>query len=355
MSLNLPLLNTIPFQEKLLLTKHLSIMIQAGITIADALAILVEQTSNTTFKKILEAVLFDVRSGRPLAYALGKHRKVFDQFYISIIEVGEESGTLQESLNFLAKQLSKEYQLRQKVRGALIYPGLVFSVTGIMGTFIAFFILPKLVDFFDSFEVELPMSTKILLFIATSMKEHGVIIGVGLILLITIFLTLLRIPAGKYLWHRYILITPIFGKLLKYSQLSRFSRNLGVLLSSGIPIVRGIHITALTMSNLTYSQHLLEIEEEIAKGKNLYLTMMNKRYHEFPPIVIKMINIGEETGKLDETLMYLADFYEEEIDEISKNLTTILEPILLLIIGTSVGFVAVAIISPIYELTGSIK
>lgn len=349
------LISGISYQEKLLFTKHLDTMIKAGIPIDEALVTLVDQAKSKAFKKVIEKVLKDVENGQSLSKSLGKHPNAFNEFYISLIEVGEESGTLESNLDFLAKQMTKDYSLRKKIKGALFYPALVITATIVLGTFISFFILPKLVDFFDSFDVELPPTTKVLMYIAYVMKNYGLIIMSSLAGLIVLMIVLVRLRPVKYLWHKMMIKLPLFGKLIAYGQISRFSRNLGTLIQSGVPVTRSMEITANTLSNLKFKNDLFEVTKSLTKGKNIGKTLENKKFSEYPPIVSKMISIGEKTGKLDETLLYLGDFYEDEIDDMSKNLTTIIEPVLLIVIAAAVGFVALAIISPIYELTGSIR
>lgn len=353
---------TVSFLDKLLFTKHLAVMIRSGITVAESLETLVAQTKSSHFRHILSLVLADVENGKSLATALQKHPAVFDQFYTSLVEVGEESGTLENNLDFLGRQLNKDYALRKKIQGALLYPTIIFFATTVMGGFISLFILPKLVDFFSAFQIKLPLSTQILLFFANLMKNHGVIIILGLFGLTSLFSFIIQIPSIKRRWHRFILLFPLFGNLLISGQLAHFSRNLGTLLKSGVSILTSLQTTKHTLDNLAYREALDHVQEEIKKGKSLATGL--ETFHAslgghtiilFPPLVIKMIAVGEKTGKLEETLLYLSDFYDDEIDNFSKNLTTVLEPILLLGIGLIVGFVAIAIISPIYELTGSIR
>lgn len=343
------------FLERLLFTKHLAIMIKSGIPITEALSSLIDSARPTKLKKVLVNVLSDIENGKSLAVALARHPRVFNQFYISLVEVGEESGTMEENLEFLSQQLAKDYNLRKKIQGALLYPAIVLIAATLMGGFISLFILPQLVDFFTSFDIDLPPTTKVLLLVANTMKNYGLFIfaGLGLALLAAYFI--IRLPAVKALWHRLVLKLPIFGKLLVYEQVARFARNFGILLKSGISVSRSIEVTANTLSNLKFRNDLMEIGKALSGGKNISEALNQKKYRQFPIIVSKMIGVGEKTGKLDETLVYLGDFYEEEIDNISQNLSTILEPILLITIGLVVGFVALAIITPIYELTGSIR
>lgn len=354
-SAQIQIFSGVSFLEKLLFTKHLSIMVKSGIPIAEGLSTLADQTKSTMFKKVLSTILADVQNGQNFATALGKHQKVFDQFYISLIAIGEESGKLEENLDFLSKQLAKDFSTRKKVQGAMLYPTLVLTTTLIMGGFISLFILPQLVDFFAAFSIDLPFTTKILLFFANAMKNYGIFLVIGFLVSSFAAYSLIQLPSVKPTWHQLILKIPLFGDILKYGQLARFSRNLGTLLQSGVPVAKSLETTANTLSNLKFKHDLLEIAQELAKGKNIGTVMDQKKFNEFPPIVSKMISVGEKTGKLEDTLLYLGEFYEDEIDNISKNLTTILEPILLITIGLVVGFVAIAIISPIYELTGSIR
>ncbi|MDH5533908.1 MAG: type II secretion system F family protein [Candidatus Pacebacteria bacterium] len=345
----------VSFQEKLFFTKHLSTMIKAGIPIGEAMESLTEQGKNGVMKKVLGEVYDKVKNGETLAKALGEYPHIFDDFYVSLIKVGEESGTLEESLVFLSKQLGKDYALKQKIQGAMMYPGLVFFATTVMGGYISLFVLPQLVGFFDAFDFELPLATRILLLIANTMKSYGVMIMGSLIALFFLTSLFVQLRPIKIHWDKFLLKIPLFGTMIKYGQLARFTRNFGVLIQAGLPINRSLEVTANTLSNLQFNIHVMELSANLKKGKNISDILEDKKYPEFPTLISKMVGVGEKTGKLDETLIYLGDFYEDEIDNISKSLTTVLEPIMLLGIGLVVAFVAFAIISPIYELTGSIR
>ncbi|HEX9008080.1 MAG TPA: type II secretion system F family protein [Patescibacteria group bacterium] len=340
--------------DKLFLTKHLATMIKAGVPLSEALNTVSEQATPdlaTLLKKIEE----DVENGMNLATSMKKYPKVFDTFYVSLIAAGEASGTLEENLRFLAIQLNKDYILSKKISGALFYPGLVISATVIMGTIISWFVLPQLADLFTSFDVALPLSTRILLGFAALMKNYGGLIIFGMIGLVFLLVFILRIKPIRYLFDSWIIKWPFVGKIVVDGEMARFSRNLGTLLSSGIPVVNAMEITRDTLSNLRFKKDLKEIIEKVSEGKNISLAMDTKKHSEFSRMSTKMVEVGEKTGKLDEILIYLSDYYEEEIEDVSKNLSNILEPILLLIIGVVVAFVALAIITPIYSLIGGIK
>ena len=345
----------ISYQDKLFFTKHLSIMTASGIPLAESLDTLEEQAKSGKFKKIIKSLAREVENGQSLEKALAKHKKVFGEFYISLIKVGESSGTLDKTLEFLAGQMSKDFALRKKVQAALFYPAIIFSAALIMGSFIAFFILPKLVEFFEAFDIELPLATRILLGVAYAFQNYGIVIAAASVLTIFLFVTFTRNRATKPIWHALLLSAPLIGNFTRYVQLARVTRNLGTLITSGIPLAEAVKTTAETMTNISYKKDMMRIKKELEDGKSISEALSAKRYKNFPPVAVKMIGVGERTGKLDETLLYLSDFFEEEIDNISKNLSTVIEPILLIAIGLGVGVVALAIISPIYELTGSIR
>lgn len=342
-------------QDRLVFTKHLGLMLKSGISIAEAIAVLKDQTDSPQFKKILKSVAYDISNGQSLSNALQKYPKAFDHFYTNLIKISEESGTLDENLDFLAQQLEKDLALQKKIQSALLYPGLVFFTATIMGGFISLFVLPKLVDFFENFDVALPVSTQILLFVATTMKNHGISIIGGITILFFLFTLVIQLPKIKPIWHKIVLRLPFFGKLIMYSQLAVLLRSFGVLIKSGIPISHSLEISARTLSNVQFQNDLLEVASFLEKGKSMSYVLEKKNYFEYPPLVVKMLGVGEKTGKLDETLLYLGDYFEGEIDNVTKNLTTVLEPILLLGVGLIVGFIALAIISPIYELSGSLR
>lgn len=341
--------------EIVFFTKHLATMLKAGIPINEALETLQKQTRHAYFQKVLSEIIDDLTNGSALADALKKHPSVFDQFYVSMVEVGEEAGSLEENLLFLADQLTKDLALKKKIQGAMLYPGLVFFATIAMSGFISFFVLPSLVDFFNNLNVALPLPTRILLGFATIMKNYGALIAIGVVGLVALTKIFVSLPGIKPIWHRMQLRLPLIGRLIAYGQLARFGRNLGILLRSGVPISRSLGVTTQTLSNVTYQNELQRVLNKLESGKNIGDALEKVHADIFPPLVSKMITVGEKTGNLDETLMYLATFYEEEIDAQAKNFSTVLEPILLLGIGLMVGFVALAIISPIYELTGSIR
>ena len=340
----------VPLSEKMLFAKHLSIMIRSGMSILDSLWLLKKQAKTRSFKKILDQLIVDVDNGQFLSVSFEKYRSIFGEFFISIIRVGEASGTLADNLNYLHEQLRKNYELRRKVKAAMIYPVIILVATLGIGSILIFYVFPKIMPIFKSLKVELPISTKILIALVNFLNNYGLWVIVGLIIFIIIFFILLRIKAVRFLQHRLILTLPIFGRVSTNVNMTAFARTLASLLKSGIKIVDAILITSNTMPNMVYQRELKIIAERIKSGETISQYLMEQKKF-FPPIFAQMVEVGENTGRLDENFIYLADFYEAEVDEVFKNLSGILEPIMLLIMGSMVGFIAISIISPIYEIT----
>lgn len=352
---NIILFNRVTDLDRLLFTKYLAEMLKSGIPLDEAINTACDQTKNQYFKKMLSKIEESVKNGQTLEKALSKFPEAFGPLYTSLVKVGEESGNLEGNLGYLAIQIKKSYEFSKKVQGAMLYPGLILLSTLIAGGGLALFVLPQLVDLFKSLNTQLPLSTKILLFVAQSMKDYGFII-IGTIIGVLVGLSMfVKTPFIKPKWHRLLLSLPGIGVLLQNIQLTNLCRNLGLMLKSGITLVPALKTEYEATENLVYKSYLKRLINAAETGKELSEEMRMHRFSLLPSIMTKMVGIGEKTGKLDETLIYLGDFFEEEVDEMTKNLSTIIEPVLLLVIGLVVGFVALAIISPIYQITGSIK
>lgn len=348
------LFNKVGLLDKLLFTKHLALMVKSGIPIGEAISIIKEQTSNPAFGNLLKSILEDVENGQSLEKALSHHPHIFDPFFINVIHIGEQSGNLEKNLEYLAQQMKKTYEFKKKVQGALLYPAIVLLTTLISGAAISFFILPKLVDLFSSLDVKLPLSTQILLFIGTIMRQYGYLIFASLIIFIIFFRFLVSLPKIEIHWHQLLLRLPIIGTFLSAVEIAFFCRNLGMMLKSGLPINTALSAQTNATTNQVFKKYTKTIEESVNKGQSISGILTKKRFQHVPIVVIKMIGVGEKTGKLDESLLYLADFFENDVDNYSKNFSTILEPFVLILVGLGVAFVALAIISPIYQLTSGI-
>lgn len=354
LSAQINIFNKISFVDKLLFTKHLAVMIESGIPIGEAIEIIKEQSRSAALKKLLTDILADIDNGQSLERALSKHPQVFDPFYINIVKIGEESGNLEKNLKYLAEQLKKNYEFKKKVQSALMYPAIVLVITFIAGGAISLFVLPQLIDLFSTLDVKLPLSTQILLFIAYAMKNYGIFIFAAIIALFIGFRMLITIPKVTYQWHRFLLAVPGLGSFLQGVEIAFMCRNLGIMLKSGLPITTALSAQYNATSNLVFKEYLGQLSEDVERGKSISEKLSGKHFKRIPPLVAKMIGVGEKTGKLDESFLYLGDFYSEEVDNSSKDLAVIIEPVILIFIGLAVAFVALAVISPIYQLTSGI-
>lgn len=333
--------------------RHISIMLKSGMALSEALGVVALQTSNPKLKRAYEAVLTDVQGGMTVAEAMKKHPKVFSHVITSVISVGEEGGTLEKNLIFLSDFLKKNHDLNKKVKGALVYPVIVFAITVIEMIGVLFFILPKLEDVFVSFE-GIPPFTLFILNLSRFMRENIIFIIAGIVAVVVLFILFLRTKPGIIFKDNVMLKFPIIKELNKKHILTNFSRTLGILMGSGIPISSALEIAARTVENTIYTKILVEIHESVKAGNNLAASLTKYATY-FPPTYTKMIEIGEETGTLEENLNFLYDFYAEEVTDMSNNLATLLEPLLLVFIGAMIGLLAIMIIGPIYQLTGSIN
>ncbi|MBI3290826.1 type II secretion system F family protein [Candidatus Falkowbacteria bacterium] len=345
--------------DKALFVRHLGTMIKSGININEALEVIADQASSPKFKRILNDILDKIKTGQSLARALSHHKRVFDPFFVNIIKVGEESGTLEENLDYLADEMEDRIELKRNIRTASFYPAIVFSATIGLGIVLAYFVLPKITRLFSTLNFELPITTKILLGFASAMDKFGVFIVAGSFIFLVAVRILISLKPVKPYWHLFLIKLPIVGGLLINYNLVLFSRTLNILLKSGLTIDQALMISIETTSNVVYRKKLKIILPKIQKGKNIadVLTSFkqSKRNPLFPLIVIKMIGVGERSGNLAESLKYLADYFQKEVDHSTKNLTTVLEPILLLTVGLIVGFVAISVIAPIYQVTGQFQ
>jgi type IV pilus assembly protein PilC len=333
-------------------TKHLSVSLKSGLTLSEGIDIVLDQAKGK-WRKMLLDISDMVKAGSPLYKALDVYSKYFTSIYVSTVKSGELSGTLARNLERLSKQLYKSRKLKKKIKSAMIYPMFIFVAVVGLGFSVAIFVLPKILPLFKMLGTEIPLTTRWLIAIAELFESHAlaIIFGfIGLCIFLTWFLTRNFV---KPVTHRIILRIPVFGKLSKNIIIERFTRNLGTLLNSGVPIASSLKISREAMDNREYNGALAAVVLEVESGGDLK-TALSAYPFLFPSLVSKMIGVGEKTGNLSETLKYVADYYEDEIGETVRNLSTMLEPILLITIGILVGLVAMSILGPIYQITGSL-
>lgn len=350
----LPLFSRISLQEKIDFSRHLSIIIKSGLPMFEGLKIVHAQTSSRGLKHVVSQLIEDINNGQALAKSFRKFRTVFGDFFISIVEVGESSGTLAENLLYLSDEMKKAKSLRSKVKSAMIYPAILFVMTVIVNAFLAFFIFPKLITAFDNLNVKLPATTRALIAILGFVREYFFVIIGGVVVLFVLLKLVMKVKQVRYAIDRTVLFLPVLSKFTMDVNTANFTRVLGVLLKGGIKIVEAITITSATMDNLVYRRRLLDAAEGIRQGNPL-AKMLGGSTRLFPPILTGMIEIGETTGNLEENLTYLSEYFTEETDNSLKNLTAFIEPLILVIMGLIVGFVAISIVVPIYSITEGIS
>lgn len=337
-------------KEKMFFAKHLAIMSRSGMQLLEILRTLKRQARSRGFAKIIDGLIEHVKNGQFLSEGLLKHRRLFGDFFINIVHVGEISGTLAENLEYLAVSLDKKRELESKVKGAMAYPIIILIATLGITAGMTFFIFPKILPIFKSLNVTLPTVTRIFIAVSTFMINHGAVAIGGAIGILVVLWLLLRIRALRYLWQRLLIMVPVLGTMIRNYNIVVFVRALALLLKSGIKIVQAIEITSSSSANLVYKKALKKISSDVGRGEPISRHLA-EHDHLFPPVFIEMLAVGEETGKLTDTGAYLADYYESELDSSTKALSNVLEPLLLVIMGFIVGFVALAIILPIYEVS----
>jgi type IV pilus assembly protein PilC len=331
-------------------TRQLSTMITAGLPLTDALKLLHDQVTQTT-ARVVEAILRDVEGGTSLGEALEKHPKVFSKVYVALVRSGEAAGILEKILARLADNLEKEREFSGKVKGAMMYPAIVFlgmlGVTAIM----MIFVVPKLLELYRDFGTELPFATKILMFASDIMVKFWWLLLIGLF---GAFISLSRFKktkAGNLIYDKVMFSLPILGNLRKKIVLTEFTRTLGLLAGAGIPIVESLNIVSGVLGNSMYENSVKEAAKKVEKGFSLAVAI--SRDENFPPIMGQMVSVGEETGKMDEVLLKVSHYFETESEQMVKGLTTAMEPIIMIVLGLGVGFLVFSVITPIYKLTSS--
>ena len=341
--------------DKLLFTRELSILMKSGVSLGEALESLQDKAGKGSMHTVIASVIQDVKNGQLLSRALSRYPKVFDDLYINLVKIGETSGTLKENLEFLSQQLDNAFVLRKKIQGIILYPSIVLTMALGLAAGISIFILPRLTKLFTSFNVDLPLSTRILLGIASFMEKHGLLLFAGLFALFVAFRFIIALSAVKPYWHRFVLMLPGLGDFSQNVAVAHFCRDMGIMLQSGLPILEALQVEERVMNNRALSRLIGDLARAVSQGRSLSEELSRERYQIISPLAIKMIAAGEKTGKLGDTFLYLEKFFEAEVDRKIKNMTVLFEPILLLTIGLIVVFLALAILTPIYSLTGSVR
>jgi len=333
-------------------TRQLATMIDAGLPLVQSLDILAEQEENITFKGVLNEVKDDVESGMTFAAALKKHPKVFNDLYANMIVAGEEAGTLDIILNRLAIFIEKAEALRRKVKSALMYPMIVTFVAIVVVGILMVFVIPTFEKMFREAGQQLPGLTQLVVDISKFTRSHILYVIVGFILLVLAIRYIRRTDKGKKAIDTILLKLPIFGILLRKVAVARFTRTLSTLMQSGVPILDGLQLVAKTSGNKVIEDAVMEARENISSGENIADPLARSKV--FPPMVTRMISVGENTGALDQMLNKIADFYEDEVDTAVAGLTSMLEPLMIVFLGGVVGTIVIAMYLPIFNMANAI-
>ncbi len=337
--------------DKMVFTRHLSVMIEAGLSLNQSLQALSKQTKNPKFKRILKDVEQKIKKGVSFSNALGRYPKTFPDLYVNMVRVGESSGNLEEVLKKLAEQMKKNHELVSRVRGAMIYPSVIVATMIGIGVFMMIMVVPKLSQVFAELKIELPLSTRAIIAISEFLKNNYLLSLIGLACLAILLKIALGNSAVKKVLQKAYLRMPVFGPLIKKVNSARFAHTFSSLIESGVPIVESLKITGGTLGNINFKNSLLKSAEKVQEGKPLSKALA-RHTRLYPPMIIQMISVGEETGRLSDTLKTLADFYQEEIDNTTKNLSSVIEPIIMVVIGAAVAFFAISMIQPMYSMMG---
>lgn len=335
--------------EKMMFSRHLSVMIKAGLSLSQSLKVLAEQSKSPKFKKIIGQVEENVRQGEVFADSLSKHPKVFNELYVNMVKVGEKSGNLNEVLRILSEQMRKDHELISRVRGAMMYPAVIVTAMIGIGVLMMIMVVPKLTSVFGELNIDLPLSTQIIIGVSNFLKNNILLGAIIFVLIIILLRFLFKVESVKKLLSKTYLKLPVFGSLVRKVNSARFSRTFGSLMESGVGIVESLKIVSGTLGNLCFRETLINSAEQVQRGNAL--SQVLTRYKEiYPPMVVQMIAVGEETGNLTGILKNMADFYEEEVDNITEGLSSIIEPIIMVIIGAAIGFFAISMIQPMYSM-----
>lgn len=343
----------ISFGDIVNFTRQLSTMVLAGLQIQEAIALLKVQTTNSAMVKMLTGISREIQGGGNLASAVARYPRYFSITYIALVRAGESSGTLDQVLERLADNMEKDLEFRSKVKGAMIYPTIILLAMVAVFTILMIVVVPKLTALYVDFGAELPLATRILQFISDTLVKWWWIVlilaGIGF----KIFRQWKRTDVGRRSWDGFILRLPLLGKLQQEILLVEFTRTLGLLTGAGVHILESLNILIDSLNNIHYQDALKEITKKVEKG--MPMGQLFAQYPIFPPILAQMIKVGEETGKMDESLVKLSVYFERESDHVVKGLTTAIEPFIMIILGVGVGFIVFAIITPIYNLTSQFK
>lgn len=340
-------------KDLVIFTRQFATMIDAGLPLVQCLDILSNQQPNLTFKAVLLKVKEDVEAGSTFADALGKHPSVFDRLFVNLVAAGEVGGILDTILQRLASYIEKRVALQKKVKGAMVYPATVMAVAVIVITIILIWVIPVFQQMFAGAGKELPGPTLFVINLSSFVKSYFLFLIAAVFLLIFILRAVARTEKGRFFFDKVFLRLPVFGMLIKKVAVAKFTRTLGTLVSSGVPILEGLDVVAKTAGNMVVEKAIMKTRESISEGRTIAEPLAETNV--FPPMVVQMISVGEATGALDAMLNKIADFYDSEVDDAVGALTSAIEPLLMIFLGGSIGGLIIAMYLPIFTMAGAVS
>jgi type IV pilus assembly protein PilC len=346
---NIPFLNRITQKDLVVFSRELATLVEGKVSLVEALKSLARQTNNVAFRDIIAQVAQDVEGGSSLSKAMGKHSKVFSDFYMNLIKSAEVSGTLEKTLIYLADYEEQRHDTVSKVKGAMMYPVLLLVFMFGIGIFAMTSIVPKITAMLVEAEVELPVMTKILIGVSNFMQHYWYLIIIGTAVFITWFWHWVHTSQGSNIIGKVLLKIPVIGKILKHFYLNRIADNLKTLLKGGISILKALEVVSGVIGNSAYRSIIIEAREEVRGGQSM--SSVFETYKEFPPMFTEMVRVGERSGNVDNMLDKLAAFYKKEVDAVVDNISKLIEPFLIILLGLGVAFLVSSIIIPIYRMS----
>lgn len=344
----------IALKDKMMFARNLSVMISSGLTVSKSIRNLADQTDNKKLSQILLSIYEDIKAGKNLSDGMAKYPSVFNELFVNMVKIGETGGNLDETLTIISVQLEKENALMSKVRGALMYPAVIMVAMGGVAVLMLTYVLPQMTGVFKDMDVELPKSTQLIIGASDLFKEHSVLVLISFVIVGIIFKVGLKTKLGKKFSSFVVLRMPAIKNIVIKTNCARFSRIYSSLLRSGVTSLDALKIVENTLSNYYYKKALRESVKQIQKGVDLS-KVIGENERIFPVLVKQMIEVGEQTGETEVILVKMAEFYEDEVNQVTKNISSIIEPVLMLFMGIAVGFFAISMLQPMYGLMENIK
>ena len=356
LNINIPFLssNKIKFHDRIILARNLGSMLKAGLSLSRALQVIEKQSRSPKMKSVLNSLIKSVAEGKTLNQALSIYPENFNSLFTSMVKAGEESGSLAESLKLVADQMEKNYTLVKKVKGAMIYPGIILCVMTAIGVLMLLFVVPSLTATFSELHTDLPLSTQVVLGFSNLLRDHYILMVIGLAAIISGFVSVIHTKDGKKVVDRSLLKIPVIGEIVRQTNAARTARTMSSLLAAGVEVVKCAQITRDVLQNSLYKDVMDKVSLAIQKGEPISKVLENYESL-YPAFVAEMASVGEETGKLADMLKQTAEYYEDEVEQKTKDMSQVVEPFLMVIIGLAVGFFAVSMITPMYTVLNNIN